>query len=270
MNRTASAFLPGTRPDPRYPDSDGRFMGDTDHHNVAIILLREGLEDHFIDRDDVYVASNLIWYFKEGDPSSRRDPDGLVAKKVGKHLRRSFRTWEEKTIPCTLFEIASKKTWRTDLGEKRQLYARLRVKEYFVFDPEGRYLDPVLQGFRSVNGQSVPMKPASDGSLISKELGLRLVPEGRMLRLVDLATGKPILTRLERAEQERQRAQEARQSARIEKLRADNAELRADNAELRADNEKLRADNETLRADALAAEVERLRALVRQQGAGQD
>ncbi len=221
MNRAAPAVLPGTLEDPRYPDSDGRFMGDTDHHNVAIIWLREGLQDHFADRDDVYVASNLVWYFEEGDPSSRRDPDGLVAKKVGKHYRRSFRSWEEKAIPCTLFEIASKKTWRNDLGEKRQLYARLGVKEYFVFDPEGCYLDPVLQGFRLIKGQSVPMKPAADGSLTSKELGLRLVPEGVMLRLVDIATGKPILTRLERA-------------------------------------------------DALAAEVERLRAQLRQQEAAED
>jgi Uma2 family endonuclease len=200
MNRAATAPLPGTLPDPRYPDSDGRFLGETDHHNLAMIELREGLTDHFAGRADVYVASNIIWYYKEGDPKSRRDPDVLVAKKVGKHRRRSFRTWEEKAIPCTLFEIASRRTWRTDLGEKRQLYARLGVKEYFVFDPEGRYLDPVLQGFRLVKGQSVPMKPAADGSLISKELGLRLVPEGGMLRLIDLATGQPVLTRLERAE----------------------------------------------------------------------
>src|SRR5262249_23091768 len=149
---------------------------------------------------------------------------------------------EEKIIPCTLFEIASKKTWRKDLGEKRQLYAQLGVKEYFVFDPEDRYLDPVLQGFQLIKGQSVPMKPAADGSLISKELGLRLVPEGRMFRLIDLAAGKPILTRLERAEQERQRVREARQRARRAKQRADSEKLRADNEELRAENERLRAD----------------------------
>jgi Uma2 family endonuclease len=203
-------------------------MGETDHHNVAMAWLREALQDYFAGRADVYVASNLLWYYKQGDPKARRDPDVLVAKKVGNHLRRSFRSWEEKVIPCTLFEIASRRTWRTDLGEKRQLYARLGVKEYFVFDPEGRYLDPVLQGFRLVKGQSVPMKPAADGSLISKELGLRLVPEGGMLRLIDLATGQPVPTRLERAEQERQRA------------------------------------------DALAAEVARLRAQLRQQRAAND
>jgi Uma2 family endonuclease len=201
MNQVVAAPLPGTQSDPKYPDSDGRFMGDTDFHNIALILLREGLEDHFADVADVYVASNLILYYQEGDPTAGRDPDGLVAKGVGKHRRRSFRVWEEKRIPCTLFEIASKKTWRTDLHEKRHLYASLNVKEYFLFDPEGRFLDPPLQGFKSVKGKSVAMKPAADGSLVSKQLGLRLVPEGEMLRLIDLKTGQPIPTRSERAEE---------------------------------------------------------------------
>src|SRR5947209_7200603 len=105
------AVLPGTVPDPRYPDSDGRFMGETDFHNVAMVWLREALQDHFAGQA-VYVASNLIWYFQEGDPRSRRDPDVLVARGVGSHRRRSFRIWEEKVTPCTLFEIASRRTWR--------------------------------------------------------------------------------------------------------------------------------------------------------------
>jgi Uma2 family endonuclease len=256
MNDVAAAPLPGTQIDPRYPDSDGRPMGDTDYHNVALIWLREGLEDHFADVSDVYVASNLILYYQEGDPSARRDPDGLVAKGVGKHRRRSFRVWEEKKMPCTLFEVASRKTWRVDLGEKRQLYARLKVKEYFVFDPEGRYLDPPLQGFKSVKGKSVPMKPAADGSLVSKELGLRLVPEGEMLRLIDLKTGQPILTRSERAEQEKQRAEE-------EKQRAEQEKRRTRQEKQRAEQEKQRAEQEKQRAEDLAAEVERLRALLK-------
>jgi hypothetical protein len=200
MNRVTTAPLPGTVYDPRYPDQDGRFMGDTDFHSVALIWLREALEDHFADQP-VYVASNLIYYFQEGDPTSRRDPDVLVSKGVGKHRRRSYRIWEEKVVPCTLFEIASKRTWRVDLNEKRELYASLGVKEYFVFDPEGCYVKPVLHGFRTVRGRSAAMKPAADGSLVSKQLGLRLVPEDAMLRLIDLRTDQPVLTRSERSQE---------------------------------------------------------------------
>jgi hypothetical protein len=109
MNKITSFELPGTRVDPRYPDEDGRFMGDTQHHNIAMTLLAQTLEDQFAIRPDVLVASNLIFYWQEGDNKQRRDPDVLVAKGVaGKHKRRSYRLWEEKKLPCTLFEIASR------------------------------------------------------------------------------------------------------------------------------------------------------------------
>jgi Uma2 family endonuclease len=201
MRHIITQPLPGTVVDARYPDEDGRPMGDTDYHSIALVALREGLEDFFSDRPDVYVGMTLIFYYEEGHPESRRDPDILVAKGVvGKHKRRSFRLWEEKVLPCTLFEVVSKKTVRVDVGEKRPLYERLGIPEYFLFDPEGRYIDPALRGFRLRKGKYVQLKPAADGSLISKQLGLRLLPENELLRLVDLKTGQAIPTRLEKAE----------------------------------------------------------------------
>ena len=44
MNFMIQRPLPGTVPDPRYPDSDGRFMGDTDYHNHAMRDIFNGLE----------------------------------------------------------------------------------------------------------------------------------------------------------------------------------------------------------------------------------
>src|SRR5439155_13698964 len=146
---------------PLYPDEDGRPMGDTDYHSVALIALREGLEDFFAD-EPVYVGMNLILYYEEGKPSSRRDPDILVAKGVGKHRRRSFRVWEEKTCPSTLLEVVSASTIAVDLGEKRVLYERLRIPEYFLFDPEARYMKPPLRGFPLRRGKYEELKPAAD------------------------------------------------------------------------------------------------------------
>src|SRR5262249_15680403 len=85
----AAKPLPGTLPDPMYPDSDGRPMGDTDFHSAALAWLREALQDVFEAVLDVYVATNLILYYERGNPKARRDPDVLVAKSVGKHKRRS-------------------------------------------------------------------------------------------------------------------------------------------------------------------------------------
>ena len=213
----ATTPLPGTTIDPRYPDSDGRPMGETDFHSIALRFLCDALQDFFAGLD-VYIAMNLLMYYKQGEPEGHRDPDILVAKGVGTHKRRSFRFWEEKHKPCVLFEIASRKTRKEDLGAKRTLYQRLGIAEYFVFDPEGKYLDPVLQGFRLRKGVYVPMKADAAGSLVSRRLGLRLLPEDEMLRLVDFKTGTPVPTRQERAEQEKQRADQLARD--VQRLRA--------------------------------------------------
>jgi Uma2 family endonuclease len=204
--------LPGTMTDPRFPDEDGRPMGDTDFHSDALIWLREALQDFLGNWAGWYVASNIILYWDFNNPKSRRDPDVLVARGVGGHRRRSFRVWEEGTSPCVLFEVASKKTWREDVGPKRTLYARIGIREYFVFDPEAKYVRPPLQGFRLRKGAYVRIRPAADGSLASKELGLRMVREGPMLRLIDVRTGQPIPTRHERADE---------LAAEVERLRAE-------------------------------------------------
>jgi Uma2 family endonuclease len=220
-----------------YPESDGQPMGETDWHIWALILLREGLDDFFAGQADVFVGSDMFLYYVEGDPSKNTAPDGMVARGVAraKEFRRTFKTWVEKSVPCTVFEIASEDTWRKDLEDKRLLYERLKVAEYFVFDPEARYMKPPLRGFRLRGGKYQPLPPATDGSLTSKELGLRLLLEGHMLRLIDARTGKPVLTRQERADQEKRRA----------------------------DREKRRADQERQRVDALTAELARLQ---KQQG----
>ncbi len=221
--------LPGTTYDPFYPEDDGRPKDETDFHSEARIWLRDALKDYFAaaGRSDVYVSSRLMLYYEQGNPAGRCDPDILVAKGVSNHKRMTFRVWEEGVTPQVLFEISSSSSWREDVGDKRELYARLGVVEYFLFDPEGDYLAPRLQGFRLENGKYVPLIPAPDGGLTSMELGLRLTAEGYMLRLRHLQKGAVVLTRSERA-----------------------------------NKESARADQERRRADELAKEVARLQALL--------
>jgi Uma2 family endonuclease len=185
-----------------YPSSDGEPMAETPIHVNSIILLKEALDDFFELRQDVYIGTDMFWYWEEGNPKARKAPDIMVIFGVGRAERRSFFTWlENGAVPKVIFEIASKKTWRENLGEKQRLYERLGVKEYFIFDPEAKYLNPPLRGFRLSRRTYRELRRGRDQSLVSLALGLRLVPEGRMLRLVDKATGKPILTRVERIEQ---------------------------------------------------------------------
>jgi len=228
--------LPGTTRDPLYPDSDGKPMSETDFHSHSMVWLRDALEDYFAaaGRDDVYVGMNLLLYYEQGNPSGRRDPDVLVAKGVGNHWRLSFRVWEENAVPQVIFEVSSPSTWRKDIGAKRKLYERLGVAEYFLFDPQGIFLDPRLRGFRLEQGVYIPLTPSADGSLTSEELGLRLTVEEAMLRLRDAQTGAVVLTRNERADEER----------------------------LQAERDRLQAEQDRRRAEELASEVARLRALL--------
>ncbi|HEY4592640.1 MAG TPA: Uma2 family endonuclease, partial [Thermoanaerobaculia bacterium] len=147
-----------------------------------------------------------------------------------------------------VIEVTSDTTRSEDLGKKKELYLRLGVEEYILFDPLGDYLHPRLQGHRLVLGryQTIPLEP--DGSLLSRTTGLRLRIEGENLRLIDEATGERFLF----VEEERV----ARLAAQ-EEARAAQEEARAARKEARAARE--RAEQEIRARRALEEEIERLR-----------
>lgn len=176
-----------------YPESDGQPMGETDVHRREILDLIAALEDRFREAADVYVAGDLFIYYVDGDPRSVVCPDVFVVKGVPKGNRRVYKLWEEGRAPSFVIEVSSQKTSGEDTGRKKAIFERLGVEEYFLHDPLGEYLIPRLQGFRLVAGWYRPIEPAADGSLASATTGLTLRLEGERLRLVDTASGEPLL-----------------------------------------------------------------------------
>ena len=176
-----------------YPESDGKPMGETSFHVAAILYLLGALQAYFRHAPDLYVAADMLFYYEEGDPTVYKVPDVFVVKGVAKHDRRTYKLWEEKRPPNVIFEITSPSTRWEDIG-KKGLYAELGVREYFLFDPQGEYLKPRLQGFRLVQDFYQPLPLSKDGSLTSQELGLILRPDGNLLRLVDPATRESVPT----------------------------------------------------------------------------
>lgn len=219
-----------------YPSGDGQPMAETGIHVQAIILLHQALQDFFKNRPDVFIASDMFWYYEEGNRKARIAPDVMAVPGVGNQQRRSFFSWKEPEIPAVVFEMASKKTWRADLNEKYKRYQSLGVKEYFIFDPEDLYLDRPLLGFRLIRSLYRPIKRTGDETV--SDLGFWLRPEGRMLRLTNGRTQQPILTRSEAVDKAEAKAYRA-----AEAVAAAKAELRA----------------EKVRADALAAELAKLK-----------
>ncbi|MBC7225681.1 MAG: Uma2 family endonuclease [Thermoflexales bacterium] len=207
-----------------YPESDGRPMGETDAHINQLIYLREALADYFRDDPNVYVAGNLFVYYVEGDPSQVVAPDVFVVRGVPKGERRFFQVWKEGRAPDVVFELTSKKTRYEDLGAKKGIYELLGVQEYFIFDPQGEYLQPPLMAFR-LTPQGY--RRVEEAPLVSQVLGLELRLEGNFLRLVDPRTGERLLTPLE-AQEARRQAETAlrRAEEEIEQLRAELARLK--------------------------------------------
>jgi Uma2 family endonuclease len=200
----------------RYPETDGKPMGETDIHIAQIIDLLFALTRYFREDPRVYVAADLLLYYVEGDPKEFVVPDVFVVRGVPKGERRIYKLWEEGRAPDVVFEITSASTRREDLGTKRVLYADLGVKEYFVFDPTGEDLRPPLRAFRLSGSEYQPLKEP----VFSEVLGLELQIVDKHLRLFDPRTGKRLLTPAE-ADAAREAAE-----AEVERLRAELEKLK--------------------------------------------
>ena len=228
-------------PDIEYPCSDGIAMSETDFQARAVMNARHFLGTHFRDRSDVYVSGNIFVYYEAGNISASVSPDILVAFGVERRKRRSYRTWEEGKAPDFVLEVLSPSTWTRDLEEKRQVYVKLGVQEYFLFDPTGEHLEPVLQGYRLDWGRYEPLSRLGPLAVRSRVLGLDLWVDGqRDLRMRDANTGENLPSAEESEEARREaevRAQQAEDRAELAEVRAEQAEVRAEQAEVRADEE---------------------------------
>jgi Uma2 family endonuclease len=225
-----------------------------------MVALIETLWRHFFSQPRVYVSGNLLVYYEKGNKRKHVSPDVFFVRGVEKKLRPNYLIWEEGRGPQVVIELTSSSTRREDETTKFELYRDvLKVREYFLFDPEGEYLDPRLKGYRLRKGEYHPILPVA-GRLPSQLLGLHLERDGNALRLWDPETEAWLPTMqestviaVEFAEIATERAQIAEEHARDAEERAETAEERAETAEERArdaerENEQLRRQLEELRA----------------------
>ena len=224
-----------------YPSSDGQPMAETPLHGEAMVSAWQELTRHFALRADVVVGMNMLFYYEEGHPAARFAPDVYVAVGAPKRKRRTYKVWEEPVPPTFVLEVSSKGTWLEDMGNKKALCAKLGVSDYFVFDPEGEYLEPRLQGFHLSAGQYQPAAAAPDGSLEIRSLELSVRIEGEVLRFTDMNSGRELV---HTSELEQRAERETR-------LRQEEARLRQQEARLRQQEAQRLRDAE--------AEIERLR-----------
>jgi len=213
-------------------------MAETDQHRKLMNDLIQTLETYYAVDPRVYVSGNLLLFYEPGNRRRHIAPDVFVVKGVPKRERLNYLIWEEGKGPDVTIELTSSSTRHEDQETKFRRYQDvLHVKEYFLFDPLGDYLQPPLQGYRLRAGVYQPIR-SLHGRLPSKILGLHLEQVGSQLRLYDPTATKWLPTpqeriahaeaEIERVAREQELPQErlARAEAEIERLHREVEELR--------------------------------------------
>ena len=156
-------------------------MADNEAQADVMNYVYNALREWFKDLDDVFVGMDMLVYYVEGDPRSVVAPDNFVVfgARKGRRSRMNWMIWKDGDgVPNFALEVASRTTYRNDAGRKRDIYARMGVREYWRIDVLGFLPIPTLVGERLVDGEYEPIEiVVSDNGEFrgySEELGLEL------------------------------------------------------------------------------------------------
>lgn len=242
-----------------YPSSDGEPLAETSLHVDVIItlvvLLRQYLQDHFADRNPLILADQFV-YYAENFPRLRFAPDVAVLFGVAPGPRDNYKIWEEKQVPAVIFEITSPGTQKQDQETKKDLYEKIGVQEYWLFDPKAEWIPEQLRGYR-LEGEDY--QPITDAQ--SQVLGLRFQIQGPSLDLYRVATGEKLLL-LEEVAASLQAEAVARQAAEADKAQAQQqaqqAQQQAQQAQQQAQQAQQQAEQAQRRSEQLAEKLREL------------
>jgi Uma2 family endonuclease len=220
-----------------FPPSEGH-PPEGDQHTEAVYEARTALRRFFgkLGRS-IYVGTNLPVYYPG---CSMFSPDVMAVLDVPTHSRSSWIVSKEGKGLDLALEVVVLGARRKDLKRNVEEYARLGIREYFVFDR------PRLQltGYRlREGGQSYQPIVPQRGRLASEVLGLELRVEAERLRFYVADAELPAADDL---------------IAKLEGFVGD-LEQRALAAEERAEEEAKRAEAAEARLREALAEIERLK-----------
>ena len=230
-------------------------------HWRQMVLLVESLEFMFRDRDDFFAGGNMFLYFSEAQTRKNdfRGPDVFVVLGTEHRERQAWVVWlEGGKTPDVIIELTSPSTEKVDRVDKKALYERLKIGEYFIYDPFTHALD----GFELDVAKRVYTPKAFDaaGRLSCSALGLSLgtvtsrfwETEIPWLRWID-GGGVPLPLPAEAAIFAEAKAERAEAKAEQAEAKAEQAEAKAERAEAKAE----RAETKIKQAEELLAEYRR-------------
>jgi Uma2 family endonuclease len=120
-----------------YPESDGKPMADNTRQFRYIVMIQGGIAALYADRNDVFVAGDLLWYPVEGNNRLRIAPDTMVVFGRPPGDRGAYLQWKEGNIPPqVVFEVMSPGNTFGEMARKLRFYERYGVEEYYLYDPD--------------------------------------------------------------------------------------------------------------------------------------
>ena len=220
-----------------YPEEDGQPMAATDLHRDILMRTIYALTEHFSPDPSVYVSGDILMYYVQGLPEKVVAPDVLVTFGIGNKRRRTYKVWEAGKVPDFAMEFSSENTYRNDLDAKKELYASLGIRDYFLYDAEARFLPTPLMGYTLVDSAYEAIPEDERGNVRSAALNLDFHACEEGLGIYNPVTGKWLRTRSERTETAEERAETAEERA--EKEAAARQKADAEILQLREEIERL-------------------------------
>lgn len=199
-----------------YPVDNGEPLSNDTEHLQWIMFVKDGLDDWFADRTDVFIAADLLWYPVKGRPDISKAPDVMLVLDHPAGHRMSYQQWEENDRPPqVVFEFLSTSKTAQEMMDKLEFYSDMGCAEFYIYDYQRR----IFSSFRRPRPADALAKaePDAPGEWTSPLLGMTfgLDPDGR------LYVRRPDGKLFESRSQLLKRAQDAAQRAQQEKQRAD-------------------------------------------------
>jgi Uma2 family endonuclease len=182
-----------------YEDEDEGDMGESNPHVENDEIFHVCVKAHLAATPELQVFSNMNLYYLDGPRHPRTgslpyvSPDNMVVRPYRRlpETITSYTIGKHGPAPLLTGEILSERSaQQRDLDEKMTVYALLKVPEYILVDPSGRYLKHPLLLKRLQRSGTYKDERDADGGVTSR-LGFRLIIDGDgKLRVFNVRTGR--------------------------------------------------------------------------------
>lgn len=112
----------------------------------VIVSIETNLAYLYKDAADVWIGKDQFWYPVKGKPRIVQAPDVFVVFGRPNQYRPTYKQWEDGDVPPqVVIEVLSPSNTEKELISKRAFYEKYGVEEYYVVDPDCKFVEKGLE-----------------------------------------------------------------------------------------------------------------------------